>query len=50
MTQGPHAGKILKQEDYEAILDIYYEKRGWTKDGLVDEKKIAGFNDPLVTT
>jgi aldehyde:ferredoxin oxidoreductase len=50
MTEGPHAGKILKQEDYEAILDIYYEKRGWTKDGLVDEKKIAGFNDPLVTT
>lgn len=50
MTEGPHAGKILKREDYEAILDIYYEKRGWTKDGLVDEKRIAGFNEPLVTT
>ncbi len=48
MTEGPHAGKILKREDYEAILDIYYQKRGWTKDGLVDEKKIASFNDPLV--
>jgi len=49
MTEGPHAGKILKREDYEAILDIYYQKRGWTKDGLVDEKKIEVFNDPLVT-
>jgi aldehyde:ferredoxin oxidoreductase len=49
MTEGPHAGKILKREDYEAILDIYYEKRGWTKDGLVDEKKVEMFNDPLIT-
>jgi aldehyde:ferredoxin oxidoreductase len=48
MTEGPHAGKILKREDYEVILNIYYQKRGWTKDGLVDEKKIARFDDPLV--
>ena len=50
MTEGPHAGKILKREEYEEILDIYYQKRGWTRDGLVDEKKIANFNDPLVTS
>jgi aldehyde:ferredoxin oxidoreductase len=50
MSEGPHAGKILKMEDYEAILDIYYQKRGWTKDGQVDENKIAAFNDPMVTT
>jgi len=50
MTEGPHAGKILKREDYEAILDIYYQKRGWTKEGLVDEKKISNFNDPLVSS
>lgn len=49
MTEGPHAGKILRREDYEAILDIYYEKRGWTKDGLVKEEKIQKFNDPLIT-
>jgi len=48
MTEGPHAGKILRREDYEAILDIYYEKRGWTKEGLVDKKKSEMFNDPLV--
>ncbi len=50
MTEGPHAGKILKRDDYEAILDIYYQKRDWTKDGLVVEKKIASFNDPLIST
>ena len=48
MTEGPHAGKILKREDYEKILDIYYQKRGWSKEGLVDEKKMEGFNDPLM--
>jgi len=50
MTEGPHAGKILKREDYDAILDIYYKKRGWTTDGQLDLKKIDGFNDPLITT
>ncbi len=50
MTEGPHAGKILKREEYDAILDIYYKKRGWAKDGLVDAKKISGFNDPLIST
>jgi ribosomal 50S subunit-associated protein YjgA (DUF615 family) len=49
MTEGPHAGKILKREDYEAILDIYYQKRSWTKDGHVDVKKIEAFNDQLIT-
>ena len=48
MTEGPHAGKILKREDYETILDIYYQKRGWTKEGLVPEERVARFNDPLV--
>ena len=50
MTKGPHAGKILKREEYEAILDIYYQKRGWTKDGLVDEKRLEMFNDPLMSS
>ncbi len=48
MSEGPHAGKILKREDYEKILDLYYQKRGWSKDGLVDPKKIETFNDPLM--
>jgi hypothetical protein len=31
------------------ILDIYYQKRGWTKDGQVPDEKITKFNDALVT-
>jgi aldehyde:ferredoxin oxidoreductase len=50
MTEGPHAGKILKRKDYDAILDIYYKKRGWSKDGLVDAERIAGFSDPLISS
>ena len=49
MTQGPHAGKILRREEYESILDLYYQKRGWSKEGLVSEEKITKFNDPLVS-
>jgi aldehyde:ferredoxin oxidoreductase len=49
MTEGPHAGKILKREEYEKILDIYYHKRGWTQDGLVSEEKIAKFNERPVS-
>jgi aldehyde:ferredoxin oxidoreductase len=50
MTEGPHAGKILKREDYEKILDIYYEKRGWTKDGQVPEERLQKFNDALMSS
>lgn len=49
MTEGPHAGKILKREDYEQILDIYYQKRGWSKDGQVPEERVTKFNDGLMT-
>ncbi len=30
---GPTAGKVIDREEYEKILDIYYEKRGWDQDG-----------------
>jgi aldehyde:ferredoxin oxidoreductase len=50
MTEGPHAGKILKREDYEKILNIYYEKRGWTKDGQVPEERLQKFNDALMSS
>ncbi len=49
MTEGPHAGKILKREEYETILDIYYQKRGWSKEGLVNEDNLLKFADPLMS-
>jgi aldehyde:ferredoxin oxidoreductase len=30
---GPTAGKVVDREEYDRILDIYYEKRGWDQDG-----------------
>jgi aldehyde:ferredoxin oxidoreductase len=34
IPDGPQAGKVLSREEYEKILDIYYEKRGWDKEGI----------------
>jgi aldehyde:ferredoxin oxidoreductase len=45
IPDGPQAGKVLSREEYEKILDIYYEKRGWDKDGIPSpeiQKRIAG--------
>ena len=30
---GPTAGKFIDREEYEKILDLYYMKRGWDRDG-----------------
>ncbi|MDT8394849.1 MAG: aldehyde ferredoxin oxidoreductase family protein [bacterium] len=30
---GPTAGKSVDREEYEKILSMYYEKRGWDQDG-----------------
>ena len=44
IPDGPQAGKVLSREEYEKILDIYYEKRGWDKEGIPSpeiQKKIT---------
>ena len=33
-TTGATAGQITKFEDVQRLLDMYYEQRGWTTDGL----------------
>jgi aldehyde:ferredoxin oxidoreductase len=33
VKSGPRAGSVISREEYEKILDIYYEKRGWDSDG-----------------
>lgn len=41
---GPQAGKVLSREEYEKILDIYYQKRGWDREGIPSaeiQKRIA---------
>ena len=31
---GATAGKVVKQEDFERLLDLYYRKRGWDENGI----------------
>ncbi len=41
---GPTAGKVIDLKDFESLLDLYYEKRGWDKSGMPPsdlEKKFA---------
>jgi aldehyde:ferredoxin oxidoreductase len=31
---GPTAGKVIDVQDFERLLDMYYQKRGWDKNGI----------------
>ncbi|MBW1853277.1 MAG: aldehyde ferredoxin oxidoreductase family protein [Deltaproteobacteria bacterium] len=41
IASGPQAGKVIDKEEYEKILAIYYQKRGWSEDGQPDTKSIS---------
>ncbi|MFC1462418.1 aldehyde ferredoxin oxidoreductase family protein [Verrucomicrobiota bacterium] len=34
---GPTAGRVINKDDFERLLDLYYEKRGWDKNGVPPE-------------
>ncbi len=34
LTDGPLKGAVLDLEKYKDMLDIYYQKRGWDKNGV----------------
>jgi aldehyde:ferredoxin oxidoreductase len=40
ITGGPTKGALLEREKIEAMLDDYYDRRGWTKDGIPSEQKL----------
>jgi aldehyde:ferredoxin oxidoreductase len=44
---GPHAGKSLSRDEYEKMLDIYYQKRGWDKNGIPPKGTEKKFSDRL---
>lgn len=37
---GPTKGKVMKKADIERLLDMYYEQRGWTPNGMPTEEKL----------
>ena len=34
IQSGPWAGKKIDRAEYDALLDLYYDKRGWDRDGI----------------
>ena len=34
VPSGPTKGSVVSRDEYEKILDIYYEKRGWDSEGI----------------
>jgi len=40
MKVGPSAGYVVTDEELEYLKDIYYEAKGWTKEGLIPKEKL----------
>jgi len=38
---GTTAGKVVNKEDFERLLDLYYEKRGWDRNGIPSPETAA---------
>ncbi len=37
---GPNSGKALNRDEFEAAIDLYYQLRGWTEDGVPTPAKM----------
>lgn len=40
MKEGASAGHVVTEEELEYMKDLYYEAKGWTKDGLIPKQKL----------
>jgi aldehyde:ferredoxin oxidoreductase len=47
LTDGPLKGSVLNLEKYSDMLDIYYQKRGWSQNGVPTKETLErlGFAD-----
>ena len=41
VTTGPTRGSSISREDSQRLLDMYYEQRGWDKNGIPTQAKLA---------
>jgi aldehyde:ferredoxin oxidoreductase len=48
MTKGPSAGHFVSGEELEYMKDLYYEAKGWTKEGLIPKSKLVELGMPDV--
>ena len=40
MPEGASAGHLVTEEELEYLKDIYYEAKGWTKEGMIPKEKL----------
>ncbi|HQE93594.1 MAG TPA: aldehyde ferredoxin oxidoreductase family protein [Anaerolineae bacterium] len=40
MKEGASAGHVVTEEELEYLKDLYYEAKGWTKEGLIPKSKL----------
>jgi aldehyde:ferredoxin oxidoreductase len=43
ILSGPNAGKVLDEKEFEALLSLYYQRRGWDEDGMPPEALEVAF-------
>jgi aldehyde:ferredoxin oxidoreductase len=44
---GQYEGRVVDRKHYEKLLDLYYQKRGWSEDGLPPADRAEDFRDGL---
>jgi aldehyde:ferredoxin oxidoreductase len=42
---GPNAGKVIEREDFQKLLSLYYQKRGWDENGIPPAEVEKKFSD-----
>ncbi len=47
VEKGPYAGRVVDRGEYDEMLDLYYQKRGWSEDGKPAEGREKDFRDRL---
>jgi aldehyde:ferredoxin oxidoreductase len=40
MKEGASAGHVVSEEELEYMKDLYYQAKGWTKEGLIPKEKL----------
>ena len=38
---------MIDRQQYEGLLDLYYQKRGWTEDGIPPAATAKAFSEKL---
>ena len=49
IRSGKYQGKKVDRQEYEKLLDLYYKKRGWDKNGNPPEERAAIFGGSILS-